>query len=280
MQDMVKIAAVQMEPEIMRKRENLEKISLQIKRAAQNGAQLIVFPECALTGYVYNSREEAMPYMESVPGPATAEIVACCRQHGVYVIAGLLEIEGERCFNTAILAGPSGLLGKYRKNHLPFLGIDRFLDPGDNAITVFKTEICNIGIQICYDCNFPEGARVQMLLGADILALPTNWPEGRGKVPRYIVAARAYENSLHVVAADRTGMERGTKFIGQSRIVSARGDILAEAGSENEEIIYAEVSPSEAREKHIVFKKGEFEIDLLRDRRPELYSELTKPRAG
>ena len=278
MHDKVKIAAVQMEPKIMRNKENLGNILLHIKNAAQNGARLIVFPECALTGYVFSSREEAMPYMEPVPGPATEKLTNCCREHGAHVILGLLEIDGKKCFNTAVLVGPGGLVGKYRKNHLPFLGIDRFLDPGDNPIEVLKTPVGNIGIQICYDCNFPEGARVMMLLGADILALPTNWPEGREKVPRYIVAARAYENRVHVVAVDRVGTERGTRFIGQSKIISARGDILAEAGSDSEQIIYGEVSLAEAREKHIVFKPGEFEIDLMRDRRPELYTELTKPR--
>ena len=278
MHDKVKIAAVQMEPKIMQNRENLDNILLHIKNAAQNGAELIVFPECALTGYVFTSREEAMPYMEPVPGPGTEKLINCCREYGVHVIAGLLEIDGKKCFNTAVLVGPGGLVGKYRKNHLPFLGIDRFLNSGDNPFEVFKTPIGNIGIQICYDCNFPEGARALMLLGTDILALPTNWPEGRAKVPQYVVVTRAYENRVHLVAVDRVGTERGTRFIGQSKIINARGDILAEAGSENEQIIYGEVSLAEAREKHIVFKAGEFEMDLMRDRRPELYTELTKPR--
>jgi predicted amidohydrolase len=100
----------------------------------------------------------------------------------------------------AVLLGPGGLVGKYRKNHLPFLGVDRFLDPGDKPFTVYKTAIGNIGIHICYDCNFPESARVMMLLGADILALPTNWPEGRGKMAKYVVIARAYENKVHLAA--------------------------------------------------------------------------------
>ena len=276
MRDKIKIAAVQMEPRIMEIRENLDKILLKTRTAADSGADLIVFPECALTGYVFSSREEAIPFAETVPGPSTDELADCCQKLGVYVIAGLLEIDDNKCFNAAILLGPEGLIGKYRKNHLPFLGIDRFLDPGDEPFRVYKTPIGNIGIHICYDCNFPESARVMALLGADILALPTNWPEGRGKVTKYVVVTRAYENKIHLVAANRIGRERGTKFIGQSKIVDAWGNTLAEADSDSEQIICSEVSLAEAREKHIICKAGEFELDFMRDRRPELYGKISE----
>jgi len=276
MRDKVKIAAVQMDPKIMGNPENLDKVLLEIRTAANNGAGLIVFPECALSGYLFASREEAMPFMETIPGSSTDRLAACCKKLGVHVIVGLLEIDANRCFNAAVLIGPQGLVGKYRKNHLPFLGIDRFVDPGDKPFQVYETPIGNIGIHICYDCNFPESARIMTLLGADIIALPTNWPEGREKVAKYIVNSRAYENKVHLVAVDRVGKERGTKFIGTSKIVNALGDTLAQASSGDEETIYAEVSLADARQKRIVFKAGEWELDFIHDRRPELYSELTK----
>jgi len=278
MDDKVKLAAVQMEPKIMAKKTNLDKILSEAKTAAANGAHLVVFPECALTGYVFISRKEAEPSAETIPGPSTEELRACCRRLNVHVIAGLLELDGSRCFNTAILVGPEGLIGKYRKVHLPFLGVDRFLDPGNQPFQVYQTPIGNIGIQICYDCNFPESSRVMALLGADILVLPTNWPEGRGKVARHVVVTRAYENKVHLVAANRVGEERGAKFIGLSKIIDAWGDTIIEASSNNEETIYAEVSLTEARQKRIIFKAGEFEVDFIGDRRPEFYSEITKSR--
>ena len=278
MRDKIKIAAVQMNPKIMRNRENLDKILLKTKSAASNGADLIVFPECALTGYVFASREEAIPFMETIPGPSTDRLIACCKELSVYVIVGLLEIDAGSCFNVAVLMGPQGLVGKYRKNHLPFLGIDRFIDPGDKPFQVYKTPVGNIGIHICYDCNFPESARVMMLLGADILILPTNWPEGREKVAKYVINTRAYENKAHLVAVDRIGRERGVRFIGSSKIIDAWGDMLAEASSDDEEIIYAEVALAEARQKRIVFKAGEFELDFVGDRRPELYGKVTEVR--
>ncbi len=276
MSDKVKIAAVQMDPKITENSGNLDRILSEIKVAADKSADLIVFPECALTGYVFASREEAMPVMETIPGPSTDKLAACCQELGVHVIVGLLEIDADKCFNAAVLIGPQGLVGKYRKNHLPFLGIDRFVDHGDKPFQVYQTPIGNIGMHICYDCNFPESARVMTLQGADILVLPTNWPEGRGYVARYIINSRAYENKVHFVAVNRVGRERGVKFIGQSKIISALGDTLAQADSDNEQIIYGEVNLADARQKHIVFKPGEFEIDYIHDRRPELYDKITE----
>ena len=278
MSEKVKIAAVQMDPKIMGKDANLEKILHETKVAASNGSNLLVFPECALSGYVYTSREEAMPFMETIPGPSVDKLVDCSRELGVYIIAGLLEIDPntDKCFNTAILVSPHGLIGKYRKNHLPFLGVDRFVDPGDGAFQVYQTPIGNIGLHICYDCNFPESARIMTLLGADILALPTNWPEGREKVAKYVINSRAYENKVHLVAVNRVGTERGTKFIGNSKIVDAWGDTLVEASSDQEEIIYAEIDLADSRQKRVVLKPGEFELDFIGDRRPELYSELIR----
>jgi predicted amidohydrolase len=276
MDDKVKVAAVQMDPRIMANSQNLETVLLQARVAAGNSAKLVVFPECALTGYVFASREEAIPFMETIPGPSTAKLAACCQELGIHIIAGLLEIDADRCFNAAVLVTPEGLVEKYRKNHLPFLGVDRFMDPGNQPFRVHTTSIGNIGMHICYDCNFPESARVLSLLGADILVLPTNWPGGRGKIAGYVINTRAYENKVHLIAADRVGTERGTRFIGTSKIINAWGDTLAEASSTDEEIIYAEISLAEARQKHIVFKPGEFELDFLNDRRPELYSELTR----
>ena len=278
MRDKIKIAAVQTNPKIMGNRENLNNILIKTRSAASNSADLIVFPECALSGYMFAGREEAIPFMETIPGPSTDRLIACCKELSVHVVVGLLEIDAGRCFNVAVLMGPQGLVGKYRKNHLPFLGIDRFIDHGDKPFQVYKTPVGNIGIHICYDCNFPESARVMTLLGADILTLPTNWPEGRGKVAKYVINTRAYENKVHLVAVNRVGRERGVRFIGSSKIIDAWGDTLAEASSDDEEIIYAEVALAEARQKRIVFKAGEFELDFIGDRRPELYGKVTEVR--
>jgi len=275
MRDEIKIAGVQMYPKLAAKGENIENMMTLASTAAENGADLVVFPECTLTGYMFRSHEEALPYMETVPGPFTESLSRFCEEKNIYITAGLLEKDGDKCYNIAVLAGPEGLIGKYRKIHLPFLGIDRFLEHGDKPFQVYKTLIGNIGLLICYDCNFPESARVMTLMGADILALPTNWPEKRDNMPNYVVITRAIENRVHVAAVNRVGTERGGRFIGLSRIVSAEGEVLDKAG-DKEKIIYGTVSLKTAREKHVIIKPGELEIDLIRDRHPEFYSTITE----
>jgi predicted amidohydrolase len=276
MKDKVKIAGVQMDPEIMNIDKNLRKILDQSKIAAENKADLVVFPECTLSGYVYASREEALSYMVTVPGPETDKLVECAKELGIHMVVGLLEKDPEqdKCYNSAVLVSPQGIIGIYRKTHLPFLGVDRFLDPGDGPLRVYNTSVGIIGMHICYDCNFPENARILTLLGTEILILPTNWPNGRNKVPAFVVNTRAYENKVAVVVVDRVGNERGTRFIGTSKIINAMGDTLAEASADNEEIIYAEIDLNDSRNKRYVFKPGEFELDFIGDRRPELYGEI------
>ncbi len=272
-----KVAAVQMNPKLMKNEKNLQKILLKIKEAAVNGAKLIVFPECALTGYMFTSREEAVPYVETIPGPAAEKVGSLCKQLGVYVVFGLLEKDGKKLYNAAAFIGPRGLIGKYRKNHLPFLGIDRFTDKGDNRIKVLHTLVGNIGILICYDMTFPENARVMMLNGVDIIIVITNWPRQRVMAAKHMVNTRALENHIYVVAADRVGAERKAKFLGTSKIADTLGQTMVSASITKEEILYADLDLELARQKHSIFSPGEFETDFIKDRRPELYGDITKP---
>jgi predicted amidohydrolase len=276
--DKVKLAAVQMAPRLMEPGQNLDYIAGAVEVAAASRADLIVFPECSLTGYIFNSRAEAMSVAETLPGPSTERLIPICRERGVYVVFGLLEKEGDRVFNAAALVGPQGFMARYRKTHLPFLGVDRFVDKGDGPFEVHRTPVGNIGIYICYDVVFPESSRVMTLMGADILALPTNFPQVRREtLSTYIVSARAIENKVHVVAADRIGSERGYTYAGLSKIVSATGKTLGLASTDKEEIIYGEVSLGAARNKHFTIIPGEYEVDYIADRRPELYGLITGP---
>jgi predicted amidohydrolase len=276
----LKIAAVQMEPKILEKNRNLTRCLELIQVTASEGARLIVFPECALTGYVFTSLKEALPLCEPIPGPSTEKIIGVCRELNVYVVIGLLEREAGKCYNAAALLGPGGVLARYRKAHLPYLGVDRFVNHGNLPLSVSQTEIGRIGMGICYDINFPEHARVLALEGADIIVLPTNWPLRREFVPEHIIPARAAENLVFVVAVNRVGEERGSRFIGRSKIAHWAGGVaLAEGKPYEEDILYAHIEPATAREKHLVFAPGEFEVDIFKDRRPELYGVITDPLA-
>ena len=146
MAETVRIAAVQINPELMNPSVNLDKVISAINRAASNQANLIVLPECSLSGYVFRSREEALPFAEKIPGPISENLAHLCKELRIYVVIGLLEKDNDGLYNTAVFIGPDGLIGKYHKNHLPFLGVDRFVDRGDKPFEVYRTPIGNIGL--------------------------------------------------------------------------------------------------------------------------------------
>jgi predicted amidohydrolase len=189
----------------------------------------------------------------------------------------MLEADGSRMFNAAVLVGPGGVVGSYRKIHLPYLGIDRFVDYGDRPFEVHAAGPVRLGINICYDASFPEGVRALALAGADLVVLPTAWPPAGQPVARFVVPARALENGIYFAAVNRVGQERGFTFIGQSRICDPVGTALAAAGEDEETILYAEIDPAVAREKHLIRVPGKHEIDRLADRRPAMYGRLVEP---
>jgi predicted amidohydrolase len=269
-----KIAAVQMDCGLADKSTNLEMMRVKLKEAAGHGARLIAFPECALTGYGFESKEEAWPHAEPIPGPSTEALTGDCRWLNVWTVYGLLERDGNRLYNACALVGPNGLAGCYRKIHLPCLGVDRFTDPGDRPFAVQDLGGLRIGMSICYDGGFPETSRALTLLGADLVLLPTNWPTNAWRNPRFVVQTRAFENHVYYAAVNRVGEERGFRFIGQSRIVDCNGDLLTSTDGDTPTILYADVDPERARNKHIVNIPGKYEINRVADRRPEMYGPL------
>jgi predicted amidohydrolase len=257
---------------------NLARMIQVLEQTAAKGAKLTVFPEAALTGYCFDSLNDARPHAEPIPGPSTERMTQVCRKLGVFVVYGLLEADGDRIFNACALVGPEGVVGSYRKIHLPFLGVDRFTTPGDRPFTIHEAAGMKIGMHICYDGGFPESARCMMLLGADLVVLPTNWPPGSECMAGFAVNTRAMENNIYYAACDRVGDERGFHFIGQSKICDPSGRALAEAPHDGEEILYAEIDVEKARRKKIIRVPNLHEIDRLRDRRPEMYGQITLPK--
>ncbi|HKV42448.1 MAG TPA: carbon-nitrogen hydrolase family protein [Blastocatellia bacterium] len=270
-----RIACIQMDCRIGAPQHNQKYITDHIKAAADNSAQLVIFPEAAITGYCFTSREEAAEFAEPVDGPSFNLIAEACRESGAYAVAGFIEKDGPALYNAVMLAGPDGLVGSYRKVHLPYLGVDRFLTPGNRPFEVFDLTFGRIGLNICYDASFPEAARALKLLGAELIVLPTNWPSGAWRTQKFIVNTRANENHLNFAAVDRTGTERGWKFIGRSKVVDYNGDTVAEAG-DGEEMLIADLDLRESNHNKIVMSAGEYELDRLGDRRPEFYQIVTQ----
>jgi predicted amidohydrolase len=275
MDAMIRVAGVQMAPALADSTANLARCLDLLHVAAKGGAQLVVFPEAALSGYVFRSLEEAMPVAESIPGPSTDAVADACRSLGVHAVVGLLEKEEDRYYNASALIGPEGLIGTYRKLHLPYLGVDRFVHRGDLAPRVYETDLGRIGLAICYDLDFPEYARVLALMGAQLVVTIANWPDDIEFVPDHIVQTRARENVMNHVAVNRAGEERGVRFIGRSKFADCWGTTLAEGKHFAEDMIFADIDPAAADRKHRVMVPGELEIDMLRDRRPEFYGRLT-----
>jgi 5-aminopentanamidase len=268
-----KIAGVQMDCRLAAVADNLAEVRNHLATAAAAGARLVLFPECVLTGYCFASRAEAWPFAQPVPGPATDALAEDCRRLGVWVALGMLERDGNDLFNACALVGPDGSVVTYRKIHLPFLGVDRFTTPGDRPFAVHDLGGLRVGMNICYDGSFPESSRILMLLGADLILLPTNWPSGARSTVRHLVQGRALENHLYYAAVNRIGEERGFRFIGCSRLVACDGELLA-AAEDGPAMLFAEIDPQVARTKHLVRIPGEYELDRVRHRRPEMYGPL------
>lgn len=270
------VAGIQCDPQIGRPDHNLEMIATWAAQAQAAGAALVIFPECAVPGYCYDSAEEAMKFAETIPGPATTALEAMARRLNLHLVVGMLERADAQLYNVAVLIGPQGLIGSYRKIHLPYLGVDRFTAHGRDGFRVYDTSLARLGVNICYDCSFPESARVMMLARADLIALPTNWPESGGcAVPDFVVPTRALENKLYYAAVNRVGTERGIKFIGRSSIVDPFGQTLATA-DDTEQMLLAEIHPALARDKQIVRVPGAHEVNRLQDRQPDQYGLITQ----
>ena len=243
----------------------------------EHGARLVVFPECAVSGYGFATLKAAYAAAEMIPGPTTDALVTVCHETGAYAVVGLLERGDNKAivYNSAALIGPEGVVGVYRKAHLPLLGVDRFTTPGNSGFCVWETAVGRVGIAICYDLRFPEAVRVLALAGADVIALPTNWPDGSQNAPQFVTRTRALENRVFMLACNRCGEESGFWFFGHSQITDLAGNVLAEADAD-EELCYAEIEPERARQKRIVLRPGTFELDTVGDRRPDLYASLVK----
>ncbi len=273
---MERVAAVQMRPELLQAEKNLEAILFSFEEAVTAGAKLVVFPECALSGYDL-SLEEAQTVAESIPGQLSEQLSQTCQNLNATIMVGILEKDDSgRIFNTALVTGPEGILGRYRKTHLPYLGIDRFLDSGEELLPPINTPVGRVGTLICYDLRFPEPCRALALMGAQIVSISTAWPRAATLYPDFVAQTRAAENGVFLVAANRIGEERRARYLGHSLIIGPDGEILAQAGGEEEIILYADIDPSLSDQKQRVFLAGEYELDIFKDRRPNLYGEIVK----
>ena len=244
---------------------NLDKVVDTLDRAE---ADLIVLPELFASGYQFVSWEEMIMLSESVPdGPTTQRLIDFAKRRRMVIVAGLPERAGSACYNSAVVVGPSGFIGCYRKTHL-FFEETQLFTPGDTGFQVWDIGMAKIGTMICFDWYYPEAARTLALNGAEIICHPSNLvlPNCPDSMP-----VRCLENRVFAVTCNRTGSEaRGGKdqltYIGNSEVVAPRGAILHRAPRDKEELYIVEINPADARNKALTPYN-----DLLRDRRESLY---------
>jgi predicted amidohydrolase len=245
--------------------ENLKVLDEAAARAAAAGAGLLIGPEMFLTGYAIGDQVPVLA--EPVGGPAARSVAEIARRHGIAVMYGYPERDGEKIFNSAQLIGPDGeSLANYRKTHLFGCFEQQWFTPGEQPVVQAELGGIRIGMLICYDVEFPENVRAHALAGTDLLLVPTAQMHPFQFVAESVVPVRAFESQMYIAYVNRTGPEGEFEFVGLSCLASPDGTTRVRAGR-GEELVVGEVDPallSASREAN----------PYLRDRRPGLYGSL------
>ncbi len=249
-------------------------------------ADLVVLPELATSGYLFLTPDEVEAVAEPIPGPTTTFLHQLASERELYVVIGLPERAADGIYNSAVLVGPKGIVGVYRKVHL-FSEEKDWFRAGDRGFPLFEVEGVTVGLLICFDHLFPEAARTLALAGAEIICHPSNLilPE----LGQLTTRVRAAENRVFWILANRIGMEeRGGPvppeadqtrrshprqtamkkliYTGCSQIVAPGGKILHQASAHEETLAVISIDPGEARNKFVTPRNH-----VLADRRPDLY---------
>jgi len=270
MKEKFKIALAQISCKRGDKAENVRKIEDNVTKAKKQGAELVIFPELSLTGYTV--RDQIYELAETIPGSSTNVLEKLARKTETHIVFGMPELSEKTqatIHNTAVLIGPDGFIGRYRKMYLPTHSVfeeKRYFRPGYQT-PVFETEFGKIGLIICYDVFFPEVSRLTRLKGAQLIICISASPAVRRTFFEILTAARAIENTVFLAYVNLTGVEDGLQFWGGSRLVGPNGKVLVKAKYNEEDLVMGEVNYADIR-------PIETFVPTLKDLRPEFFSEL------
>lgn len=251
---------------------NVERGIQTVREAADAGAQLAVFPELAFTRFFpqYRLEGDRMALAESIPGPITETFSTEAAKLGMVIVLNLYERAGDRAYDSSPMIDADGtLLGTTRMCHITqyegFFEQD-YYDAGDTGAPVYETAVGRIGVAICYDRHYPEYLRALALGGADLVVIPQagtigEWPKG---VFEAELQAAAFQNGFYMALANRVGEEDELTFSGESFIVDPRGQIIAQAPSGEDAILFADVELSRVQDSPA-------RLLFLKHRRPEIY---------
>lgn len=259
---------------------NLALIGALLEQAAASGAELVVFPELATTGYAWSSAEEVAPLAEPVPGPVTGWLTERCREYGCHVVVGLVERAGRPLHNTAVLVGPGGLAGRYRKTKL-WSWDTAWATAGDRPPAVWQTPIGRVGTLICADLDYPEGTAWLSRAGADLVAVPTCWSDEPAPSP--VWRARAHDSALPFAVANVSGTEWGVTFAAGSCVIGEDGRLLDRV-ADSQGLAVAAVDLSAGRRHRAERAAGRQDADSAAfealDRNPQLFPSSQRPGIG
>ena len=272
MMNEVNVALAQINCKVGDKKYNIEKMVKQIKKAKKKDADLVIFPELSLTGYVV--RDLIYELAEPIRGSSTRLLEEVAKKEGVYIVFGMIE-RSEKAhavlYNTAVLLGPEGFVGKYQKMHLPTHSVfeeKRYFRPGYQA-PVFDTDIGKVGLMICYDVFFPEVTRMLRLNGSQLTVCISASPAVRRKFFEVLTVARAMENTMYFAYVNLVGIEDGLQFWGGSRLIAPTGSIVSQAKYDEEDQVTAKLDYAD-------LKRTETFVPTLRDLRPEFFETLRR----
>ncbi len=260
----MKVGFVQFAPRLSHVQETIQDLERLLEPV--EGVDLLVLPELCNSGYNFSSRQEALEAAEEVKESRFIRFLeSVCRAKEMYIVSGFNERDGEMLYNSAVLVGPQGYVGRYRKLHL-FLNEKDFYRPGDEGLPVFDIGLCRLGILVCFDWIFPEVWRILALRGADLICHPANLvlPFAQRAVPIH-----ALVNRVFVVTANRTGTERDLTFTGSSIIADPQGETILQAPAAGDMVGVAGIEVERSRDKQITPRNN-----VLGDRRPDQYSDL------
>lgn len=256
---MFRVGILQNAPKFLKAKENL---AAALALMDKLDADLWVLPELFASGYNFKTKKEAARCAETADGPMVNVLKAWTTANGTAVVAGFPERAGQRLYNSAVLV--NGTKSRvYRKTHL-FGNEKRFFASGNSGFWVEKVRGVSVGVMICFDWFFPESCRTLALKGAQLVAHSANlvlpWgPEG--------MKIRSLENRIFSATANRIGVERGLRYIGQSQIVAPNGALLARLGESDERACVVDIDPWTAKDKKVHPAN-----DLFKDRRPRAYA--------
>ena len=271
-----RVATCQFEPVFLDKEANIEKMEDMARRAALAGAQLVIFPECCVTGYGTGHLVHEMAKLAEVVsglnmGQATQRMEALANEMDIRVIFGLPELVDGTVYNSAVHVMPQeSVVGSFQKLHLWETEAQVF--SSGKRFTIWDGPLGCVGPLVCFDLEFPEAARTLTLMGANLLAVPTANMRPWEEFQRVYARSRAMENSMFVAVSNCIGKLNSTEFFGGSIIVDPYGHVLSEAGG-SEAILVADIDLE-------LINKATQDLDYVNKRRAELYNQISSAPLG